>query len=167
MCSSIELNLSNVLLGLDNVVGRSVKECLPQDRRTLSLGIFSTLGFCETFEIPLPMCWTQSICYRALDLSKRFNLRPDFFSHGWIICAKQDIEWELLSLYLYRKQASLWAHGDIHRSKQRQYEDRSVPHLISSIDNLSISTSIFKSHSLDRMEEVRPNGIFFKIVHLN
>ncbi|KAG1945798.1 dual specificity protein phosphatase CDC14AB isoform X2 [Pimephales promelas] len=55
--------------------------------------------------------------------------------------------------YLEEKQASLWAHGDIHRSKQRQYEDRSVPHLISSIDNLSISTSIFKSHSLDRMEE--------------
>ncbi|XP_016295890.1 dual specificity protein phosphatase CDC14A-like isoform X2 [Sinocyclocheilus anshuiensis] len=55
--------------------------------------------------------------------------------------------------YLEEKQTSLWAHGDIHRSKQRQYEDRSVPHLISSMDNLSISTSIFKSHSLDRMEE--------------
>ncbi|XP_043078999.1 dual specificity protein phosphatase CDC14AB isoform X5 [Puntigrus tetrazona] len=55
--------------------------------------------------------------------------------------------------YLEEKQASLWAHGDIHRSKQRQYEDRSVPHLISSMDNLSINTSIFKSHSLDRMEE--------------
>lgn len=57
--------------------------------------------------------------------------------------------------YLCRKQASLWAHGDIHRSKQRQYEERSVPHLISSMDNLSINTSIFKSYSLDRMEEVR------------
>ncbi|XP_067271899.1 dual specificity protein phosphatase CDC14AB isoform X4 [Pseudorasbora parva] len=56
--------------------------------------------------------------------------------------------------YLEEKQASLWAQGDILRSKQRQYEDRSVPHLISSIDNLSISTSIFKSHSLDRMEEI-------------
>ncbi|XP_050950207.1 dual specificity protein phosphatase CDC14AB isoform X3 [Labeo rohita] len=55
--------------------------------------------------------------------------------------------------YLEEKQASLWAHGDIHRAKQRQYEDRSVPHLISSMDNLSINTSIFKSHSLDRMEE--------------
>uniref|UniRef100_A0A8C2CVB6 Cell division cycle 14Ab n=1 Tax=Cyprinus carpio TaxID=7962 RepID=A0A8C2CVB6_CYPCA len=55
--------------------------------------------------------------------------------------------------YLEEKQASLWANGDIHRSKQRQYEDRSVPHLISSMDNLSINTSIFKSHSLDRMEE--------------
>ncbi|XP_016137777.1 dual specificity protein phosphatase CDC14A-like [Sinocyclocheilus grahami] len=55
--------------------------------------------------------------------------------------------------YLEEKQASLWTHGDIHRSKQRQYEDRSVPHLISSMDNLSINTSIFKSHSLDRMEE--------------
>ncbi|XP_057181315.1 dual specificity protein phosphatase CDC14AB isoform X3 [Triplophysa rosa] len=55
--------------------------------------------------------------------------------------------------YLEEKQASLWAHGDIHRSKQRQYEERSVPHLISSIDNLSINTSIFKSYSLDRMEE--------------
>ncbi|XP_059425339.1 dual specificity protein phosphatase CDC14AB isoform X3 [Carassius carassius] len=55
--------------------------------------------------------------------------------------------------HLEEKQASLWAHGDIHRSKQRQYEDRSVPHLISSMDNLSINTSIFKSHSLDRMEE--------------
>ncbi len=65
---------------------------------------------------------------------------------------------ELYTMYLYRKQASLWAQGDIHRSKQRQYEDRSVPHLISSMDNLSINTSIFKSHSLDRMEEVRPAG---------
>uniref|UniRef100_A0A673IL35 protein-tyrosine-phosphatase n=1 Tax=Sinocyclocheilus rhinocerous TaxID=307959 RepID=A0A673IL35_9TELE len=63
--------------------------------------------------------------------------------------------------YLEEKQASLWAHGDIHRSKQRQYEDRSVPHLISSMDNLSINTSIFKSHSLDRMEEVRPAGPIF------
>uniref|UniRef100_A0A8C2ASB4 Cell division cycle 14Ab n=1 Tax=Cyprinus carpio TaxID=7962 RepID=A0A8C2ASB4_CYPCA len=52
--------------------------------------------------------------------------------------------------YLEEKQASLWANGDIHRSKQRQYEDRSVPHLISSMDNLSINTSIFKSHSLDQ-----------------
>uniref|UniRef100_A0A671SYG8 Dual specificity protein phosphatase CDC14A-like n=1 Tax=Sinocyclocheilus anshuiensis TaxID=1608454 RepID=A0A671SYG8_9TELE len=50
--------------------------------------------------------------------------------------------------YLEEKQTSLWAHGDIHRSKQRQYEDRSVPHLISSMDNLSISTSIFKSHNV-------------------
>lgn len=55
--------------------------------------------------------------------------------------------------YLEEKQAGLWAHGDIHRSKQRQYQDRSMPQLISSMDNLSISTSIFKSHSLDRMEE--------------
>uniref|UniRef100_A0A8C1LK45 Vascular cell adhesion molecule 1b n=1 Tax=Cyprinus carpio TaxID=7962 RepID=A0A8C1LK45_CYPCA len=55
--------------------------------------------------------------------------------------------------YLEEKQASLWVHGDILRSKQRQYEDRSVPHLISSMDNLSINTSIFKSHSLDRMGE--------------
>ncbi|XP_056614883.1 dual specificity protein phosphatase CDC14AB isoform X2 [Triplophysa dalaica] len=55
--------------------------------------------------------------------------------------------------YLEEKQASLWAHGDIHRSKQRQFEERSVPHLISSMDNLSINTSIFKSYSLDRMEE--------------
>nr|XP_005161774.1 dual specificity protein phosphatase CDC14AB isoform X4 [Danio rerio] len=55
--------------------------------------------------------------------------------------------------YLEEKQASLWAHGDSLRSKQRQYQDRSVPQLISSMDNLSISTSIFKSHSLDRMEE--------------
>uniref|UniRef100_A0A671NUI1 protein-tyrosine-phosphatase n=1 Tax=Sinocyclocheilus anshuiensis TaxID=1608454 RepID=A0A671NUI1_9TELE len=66
--------------------------------------------------------------------------------------------------YLEEKQASLWAHGDIHRSKQRQYEDRSVPHLISSMDNLSINTSIFKSHSLDRMEEVRPAGPIFIFV---
>ncbi|KAA0712154.1 Dual specificity protein phosphatase CDC14AB [Triplophysa tibetana] len=55
--------------------------------------------------------------------------------------------------YLEEKQASLWAHGDIQRSKQRQFEERSVPHLISSMDNLSINTSIFKSYSLDRMEE--------------
>ncbi|TRY94407.1 hypothetical protein DNTS_027946 [Danionella cerebrum] len=55
--------------------------------------------------------------------------------------------------YLEEKQASLWAHGDIQRSKQRQFEDRPMPHLISSMDNLAISTSIFKSQSLDRMEE--------------
>ncbi|XP_065101188.1 dual specificity protein phosphatase CDC14AB isoform X3 [Paramisgurnus dabryanus] len=55
--------------------------------------------------------------------------------------------------YLEEKQATLWAHGDIHRSKQRQHEERSVPHLISSMDNLSMNTSIFKSRSVDRMED--------------
>ncbi|XP_073699726.1 dual specificity protein phosphatase CDC14AB [Garra rufa] len=91
--------------------GRSTKECPPRDKQMLSSGIFSSLGHCETCEIP-------------------------FMRAGHIV-----------------KQASLWAHGDIHRAKQRQYEDRSMPHLISSMDNLSINTSIFKSHSLDRMEE--------------
>ncbi|XP_051980019.1 dual specificity protein phosphatase CDC14AB-like isoform X3 [Xyrauchen texanus] len=55
--------------------------------------------------------------------------------------------------YLEEKQASLWAHGDVHRAKQKQYEDRSVPHLISSMDDLSINTTFYKSHSMDRMEE--------------
>uniref|UniRef100_A0A673NLU8 Dual specificity protein phosphatase CDC14A-like n=1 Tax=Sinocyclocheilus rhinocerous TaxID=307959 RepID=A0A673NLU8_9TELE len=67
--------------------------------------------------------------------------------------------------YLEEKQTSLWAHGDIHRSKQRQYEDRSVPHLISSMDNLSISTSIFKSHSLDRMEEIWVRVCVLPVLH--
>ncbi|XP_051978042.1 dual specificity protein phosphatase CDC14AB isoform X1 [Xyrauchen texanus] len=55
--------------------------------------------------------------------------------------------------YLEEKQASLWVHGDVHRAKQRQYEDRCVPHLISSMDNLSINTTFLKSQSMDHMEE--------------
>ncbi len=89
---------------------------------------------------------------------------PDFFPYGWIICAKQDIHRTLIGTVHYvpvQEAGESWAQGDIHRSKQRQYEDRSVPHLISSMDNLSINTSIFKSHSLDRMEEVRPAGPIF------
>ncbi|XP_072516123.1 dual specificity protein phosphatase CDC14AB isoform X2 [Salminus brasiliensis] len=60
--------------------------------------------------------------------------------------------------FLEEKQVSLWAQGEVCRSqqqKQRVYEERSVgiPHLISSMDDLTISTSILKTSSLDRVEE--------------
>ncbi|KAG9350835.1 hypothetical protein JZ751_024724 [Albula glossodonta] len=57
--------------------------------------------------------------------------------------------------FLEEKQASLWMQGDVQRSKQkqRQPEDRGVAHVISGMDDLTISTTIYKSHSVDRMEE--------------
>lgn len=47
--------------------------------------------------------------------------------------------------------------GDVQRSKHklRQAEERGVSRVISGMDDLTISTSIFKTHSMDRMEEVR------------
>ncbi|KAJ8376511.1 hypothetical protein SKAU_G00070910 [Synaphobranchus kaupii] len=57
--------------------------------------------------------------------------------------------------FLEEKQASLWMQGDVQRSKlkQRLAEDRGVSRVISGMDDLTISTSIYKSHSVDRMEE--------------
>ncbi|XP_022525355.2 dual specificity protein phosphatase CDC14AB isoform X2 [Astyanax mexicanus] len=60
--------------------------------------------------------------------------------------------------FLEEKQVSLWAQGEVCRAQQqklRVYEERSVgvPHLISSMDDLTISTSILKTSSLDRVEE--------------
>ncbi|KAI4872945.1 hypothetical protein NFI96_023627 [Prochilodus magdalenae] len=61
------------------------------------------------------------------------------------------------------KQANLWAQGEVYYSQQqklRAYEERSVgvPHLISSMGDLTISTSILKASSLDRMEENNDYG---------
>ncbi|XP_061094475.1 dual specificity protein phosphatase CDC14AB isoform X1 [Conger conger] len=57
--------------------------------------------------------------------------------------------------FLEEKQASLWMQGHVQRSKHklRQAEERGVSHVISGMDDLTISTSIFKTQSLDRMEE--------------
>ncbi|XP_066548670.1 dual specificity protein phosphatase CDC14AB isoform X6 [Amia ocellicauda] len=57
--------------------------------------------------------------------------------------------------FLEEKQASLWVQGDVHRSKhkQRHLEDRGVARIISSMDDLSLSSSMYKMHSMDRMEE--------------
>ncbi|XP_035269905.1 dual specificity protein phosphatase CDC14AB isoform X2 [Anguilla anguilla] len=57
--------------------------------------------------------------------------------------------------FLEEKQASLWMQGDVQRSKhkQRLAEDRGVSRVISGMDDLTISASIYKSQSMDRMEE--------------
>ncbi|XP_036442105.1 dual specificity protein phosphatase CDC14AB isoform X4 [Colossoma macropomum] len=65
--------------------------------------------------------------------------------------------------FLEEKQASLWAQGEVYRSQQQKvriYEERSVgvPHLISSMDDMTISTSILKASSLDRVEENNDYG---------
>src|SRR4029434_756992 len=57
---------------------------------------------------------------------------------------------------LLRKQALLWQQGELQRAEhqQRVLEDRGMGHLISSLDDMSLRSSIFKSHSANRMEEV-------------
>uniref|UniRef100_A0A8B9LEN0 Cell division cycle 14Ab n=1 Tax=Astyanax mexicanus TaxID=7994 RepID=A0A8B9LEN0_ASTMX len=66
--------------------------------------------------------------------------------------------------FLEEKQVSLWAQGEVCRAQQqklRVYEERSVgvPHLISSMDDLTISTSILKTSSLDRNNDYSENGL--------
>ncbi|XP_066503533.1 dual specificity protein phosphatase CDC14AB isoform X2 [Hoplias malabaricus] len=65
--------------------------------------------------------------------------------------------------FLEEKQASLWAQGEVFHSQQqkvRGYEARSVgvPHLISSLDDLTINNSVLKTSSLDRVEENNDYG---------
>ncbi|XP_028856235.1 dual specificity protein phosphatase CDC14AB isoform X5 [Denticeps clupeoides] len=57
--------------------------------------------------------------------------------------------------FLEEKQSSLWLQGDAQRSKQkhRMVEDRAVSHLISTMDDLTLSTSILRSSSVDHMDE--------------
>lgn len=65
---------------------------------------------------------------------------------------------------LCRKQTNLWAQGDTLRSKQqksRVYEESSVPRLISSIDDLTISSSFLRSGSMD---EVGRSGSHFHAI---
>ncbi|XP_036376586.1 dual specificity protein phosphatase CDC14AB isoform X3 [Megalops cyprinoides] len=58
--------------------------------------------------------------------------------------------------FLEEKQASLWMQGDMHRSKQkqRQLDDWGVAHVISGMDDLTISSSAaYKAHAMDHAEE--------------
>ncbi|XP_041133813.1 dual specificity protein phosphatase CDC14AB-like isoform X2 [Polyodon spathula] len=57
--------------------------------------------------------------------------------------------------FLEEKQASLCVQGDIHRSKQkqRQLDAGRVNHIISSMDDISISGSLHKTQSMDRVQE--------------
>ncbi|XP_031430079.1 dual specificity protein phosphatase CDC14AB isoform X2 [Clupea harengus] len=57
--------------------------------------------------------------------------------------------------FLEEKQALLWQQGELQRAEhqQRVLEDRGMGHLISSLDDMSLRSSIFKSHSANRMEE--------------
>ncbi|XP_048831990.1 dual specificity protein phosphatase CDC14AB isoform X10 [Brienomyrus brachyistius] len=61
--------------------------------------------------------------------------------------------------FLEEKQASLWVQGDSQRSEQKQQQqrllpgDRDVTHLISNLDNLTLATSIFKSHGMEEEDE--------------
>ncbi|XP_028833344.1 cell division cycle 14Aa isoform X1 [Denticeps clupeoides] len=67
--------------------------------------------------------------------------------------------------FLEEKQHSLWVQGDMFRSKQRlqhQHRQRSQPdmavsHLISSMDNMSINTTISKSNSMDENDYSEEN----------
>ncbi len=86
MWRSVEANLSSVLLGWHDAAGHSTRECLPQDKWMLSSGIFSSLGHCETCEIPfLRVGYKVSVIWHW-----HWMNCPDFFPYGWIICAKQD-----------------------------------------------------------------------------
>lgn len=61
-------------------------------------------------------------------------------------------------LLLCRKQMNLWAQGDTLRSKQQKlqvYEESNVPHLISSMDDLTISSSLLKSGSMEEVRSVK------------
>ncbi|XP_062868574.1 dual specificity protein phosphatase CDC14AB isoform X2 [Trichomycterus rosablanca] len=64
---------------------------------------------------------------------------------------------------LEEKQASLWAQGDVYRSKQmksRLYQDSGVPRLISSMDDMTISSSFLKSTSLEEQNgDYSENGL--------
>ncbi|XP_042561882.1 cell division cycle 14Aa isoform X2 [Clupea harengus] len=58
--------------------------------------------------------------------------------------------------FLEEKQHSMWVQGDMYRSKQRQQQqrqnrqqERDMVHLISSMDDVSINTNVFKSQSMD------------------
>lgn len=78
-----------------------------------------------------------------------------FFFHLSLFC---------LSLYsvMCRKQTNLWIQGDVLRSKQQKsmvYEESSVPRLISSLDDLNISSSFLRSGS---MEEVRERRTYYE-----
>ncbi|MGH0132814.1 UNVERIFIED_CONTAM: hypothetical protein FKN15_050678 [Acipenser sinensis] len=57
--------------------------------------------------------------------------------------------------FLEEKQASLSVQGDVHRSKQkqRQLDAGRVSHIISSMDDISISGSLYKTQSVDRVQE--------------
>ncbi|XP_033857509.1 dual specificity protein phosphatase CDC14A isoform X1 [Acipenser ruthenus] len=57
--------------------------------------------------------------------------------------------------FLEEKQASLSVQGDIHRSKQkqRQLDAGRVSHIISSMDDISISGSLYKTQSMDQVQE--------------
>lgn len=58
------------------------------------------------------------------------------------------------SLSLYRKQHSMWMDGDLYRSKQprpRQYPERDLTHLISSLDDVSLSSSSLNTQSIDEV----------------
>lgn len=84
--------------------------------------------------------------------------------------------WEML--FVCRKQHSLWVQGDVHRSKQKLVQQRlsrrqhlqqqchqqqlhspdceaekqeAMSHLLSSMDDLSINTTLYKSYSLDEV----------------
>ncbi|XP_063076286.1 cell division cycle 14Aa [Engraulis encrasicolus] len=58
--------------------------------------------------------------------------------------------------FLEEKQHSMWVQGDMYRSKQRQQQQRQnrqqeqdMNHLISSMDDVSINNTVFKSQSMD------------------
>ncbi|KAI5101153.1 dual specificity protein phosphatase CDC14AB isoform X2 [Silurus meridionalis] len=64
--------------------------------------------------------------------------------------------------FLEEKQTNLWAQGDSLRSKQqktRAYEDSSVPRLISSMDELTMSSGFFRSSSIEENGEYSENGL--------
>ncbi|XP_067310356.1 cell division cycle 14Aa isoform X1 [Pseudorasbora parva] len=61
--------------------------------------------------------------------------------------------------FLEQKQHSMWVQGDLHRSKQKQQQlrqsrqqERNMSHLISSVDNMSIDSTILKPASVDENE---------------
>ncbi|XP_060797203.1 dual specificity protein phosphatase CDC14AB isoform X2 [Neoarius graeffei] len=64
--------------------------------------------------------------------------------------------------FLEEKQTNLWAQGDALRSKQqksRMCVETSVPRLISSMDDLTISNSVFRSGSMEENGEYSENSL--------
>lgn len=90
MWRSVEANLSSVLMDWHDAAGRSARECPPRDKWALSLGIFSSLGHCEMWEIPF-LCAGYKVSV---------ILHWHFFPYGWIICAKQDMHKTLIGNFI-------------------------------------------------------------------
>uniref|UniRef100_A0A9J7XY80 protein-tyrosine-phosphatase n=1 Tax=Cyprinus carpio carpio TaxID=630221 RepID=A0A9J7XY80_CYPCA len=87
---------------------------------------------------------------------------------GTLIDSPEAIAWIRIcrpapsTFFLLRKEHSMWVQGDLHRSKQKQQQlrqsrqqERNMAHLISSVDDMTIDSTILKPPSLDEVRYLR------------